>query len=70
MVSRLERAKMRLEQYYEAEMAILSGQEYSIEGRSLKRADLGQVRSAIANLEKQVLALSGTRRVFRVTPID
>lgn len=60
---RQENLQKRLEMYYAAEEAILSSQEYSINGRSLKRADLGTVQKMIKELEKQMDALSGSRRI-------
>ncbi|CAM4111547.1 DUF6148 family protein [Mesobacillus thioparans] len=70
MSTRIERLKERLELYYEAEMAILTSQEYSMNGRTLKRADLGEVRKAISELERQIKAQGGRRNVFRAIPID
>lgn len=60
---RQENLQKRLENYYAAEEAILTSQEYSINGRSLKRADLGAVQNTIKELEKQLEALSGRRRI-------
>lgn len=55
---RLELAKQRLQQYYEAELAVLSGtQEYRLGSRTLRRADLKEIRSAISALERQVQQL-------------
>lgn len=54
---RLQLAKDRLNAYYQAEMAVLTGQEYTIGSRSLKRADLAQIRSAIKELEGHVQTL-------------
>ncbi len=76
MSERLDKVKARLEAYYEAELAILSGQEYSIGSKSLKRADLGHIRAAIKELEKakdELVALEtkgGRRKSYRVTPRD
>ncbi len=50
---RLERIKERLQSYYDAELAILQGQEYRIGTRTLRRADLAQVQKAINELEQQ-----------------
>lgn len=50
----LERLKSRLQLYYEAEAAVLSGQSYRIGTRTLQRADLAQIRQAIKELESQV----------------
>lgn len=64
----------RLEEYYKAEIAILSGQEYQIGTMRLKRADLQKVQNAISELEKETIDLSsntgGKRKVIRAIPID
>lgn len=71
---RLDTYKSRLAQYVEAESRILEGQSYSIGSRSLSRANLAEVRSAIKELEGKVNALStrGTtkRVVARFIPKD
>jgi coenzyme F420-reducing hydrogenase delta subunit len=69
---RLTKAKERLNMYYEAEIAVLTGQEYRIGTRSMKRADLAEIRSAITELEKQVkeLGSGGKRKAYRITPRD
>ncbi|KXS40031.1 MAG: hypothetical protein AWU54_2118 [Candidatus Frackibacter sp. T328-2] len=73
---RLEKAKQRLEAYYEAEMAVLAGQEYKIGTRSLTRANLEEIRAAIDSLEKQVDQLTaavngkGRRKAYRITARD
>lgn len=54
---RLQLAKDRLTAYYAAEMAVLTGQEYRIGSRTLRRADLEQIRSAINELMKLVQQL-------------
>ena len=55
MVSNLERYKKRLELYYEAEEAILSGaQSYSLGSRNLTRANLAEVRNTIEDLIKKI----------------
>lgn len=70
---RLDRAKQRLDLYYDAETKILAGaQSYAIGTRNLTRANLAEIRKEIDALENQVLewqnALTvGTRnRTFRV----
>lgn len=73
---RLTHAKARLAAYYEAELAVLSGQSYKIGTRSMTRADLGQIRQAIGELECQVEELQaqvdgkGARKAFRIIPRD
>lgn len=54
--------------YYAAEEAILSSQEYSINGRTLKRADLGAVQNMIKELEKQINNISGRRGISYGVP--
>ena len=71
----LQIAKERLQLYSEAEKQILSGaQSYSIAGRSLTRANLGEVQKMISQLEADIRALEtrGTTRrpVYRVCPLD
>lgn len=55
---RLKMAQDRLNAYYEAEIAVLSGQEYAIGSRRLVRADLAEIRKAINELEQQVKMLT------------
>lgn len=74
---RLERLKAALDKYYEAEIVLIEGgQQYSLGSRSLTRANLGEVRRAIVDLEKQIDRLSaelnGSSRNLQigVVPID
>jgi len=73
---RLTRAKTRLAAYYDAEMAVLSGQSYKIGTRSMTRADLVEIRAAITNLENAVEELTaqaaghGRRLRGQYTPVD
>lgn len=73
---RLDRAKKRLDAYYEAEISVLAGQSYKIGTRSLTRADLVEIRKAIKELENQVQELSsqvagkGRRKAVRIVPRD
>lgn len=72
-VKRLERYKKRLDMYYAAEEAVLSGQEYHIGTRSLKRADLAAIRAAIDDLETRIEELDaagGERFAGRFLPRD
>lgn len=55
--NRLKITEERLAAYYEAEIKVLSGQEYRIGTRSLKRADLNQIKASIKELEIQVSKL-------------
>ncbi len=72
-MTRLEITKERLSLYYNAEKAILSSQSYSVGGQTLTRADLGEVRKTIRELEQEVCSLESgqsRRRVRRIVPID
>jgi hypothetical protein len=68
----LDRAKRRLELYYKAEEAILTGQEYTIGYKRLRRADLEDVQSMIKSLENQVKSLQsgGKNKALRGVPLD
>ena len=73
---RLTRAKDRLNAYYDAELKVLDGQEYRMGTRSLTRADLGEIRRSITNLESLVdeiesqAAGKGRRKVIGIIPRD
>jgi hypothetical protein len=54
----LATATARLQDYLNAEAAILSGQEYSIGTRRMKRADLSEVRAGIESWDRRVKQLS------------
>lgn len=71
-MERLDRAKRRLELYYKTEEAILTGQEYTIGTKRLRRADLEDVQSMIRQLENEVESLqaSGKNRALRGIPLD
>ena len=77
MVTTLERYKKRLEQYYEAEEAILSGaQSYKVGSRSLTRANLNEIADMIKYLENRVAAEQsasngkGRNKVTGIVPRD
>lgn len=55
-------AKERLAAYYAAEEAVLSGQSYTIGGRSLTRADLAAIRAGMELWEGRVTRLETTGR--------
>ncbi|PNT91280.1 DUF6148 family protein [Clostridium thermosuccinogenes] len=73
---RLNKAKDRLNAYYAAELAVLSGQEYRMGTKTMRRADLAEIRQAIKDLEALVNELEsvesgrGCRKAFRITPRD
>ena len=61
----------RLRSYYMAEMAVLSGQSYTIGNRTLTRANLAEIRSAIDDLLAAGASLDDSvenraRRSFRI----
>lgn len=70
----IDRKKARLELYYAAEEAILSGaQSYQIGSRTLTRANLGTIETMIKKLEAEVGVLEDgrkPRKAFGVTPRD
>lgn len=71
MSTRLEMTKQRLAMYYEAELAILTGQSYTIGGQTLNRANLSHVVKQISGLQKEIQRLEHKgSRVRRVIPID
>ena len=49
--------KERLRMYLEAERAVLQSQEYQINDRMLRRADLSEIRSAISDLIAEINTL-------------
>ena len=71
-----EVCKNHLDKWLEAELAVTNGQSYSIDGRSLTRASLSEIRNQI-NYWKSELSKAeniaknrGKNRVFRVVPRD
>lgn len=75
-LARLDDLRSRLQQYVDCEAAILTGQEYSIGSRSLKRANLPEISSMIKYLEKEITyeeakaAGAGRNRTIGVIPRD
>lgn len=70
----LQIAQQRLTQYLDAEAAVLGGQEYRIADRSLKRADLAEIRKGIEYWSEKVDNLSigsssGSRRCIVPRPL-
>ncbi|MER2153597.1 MAG: DUF6148 family protein [Solibacillus sp.] len=53
----LERAKLHLEAWLDAELAISTGQSYTIGSRSLTRANLSEVRKQIEYWKNKVIEL-------------
>lgn len=67
-----EVAEAKLQEYLDAETAVLTGQSYSIAGRSLTRANLSEIRAGIDTWDSRVKSLalkaSGRGRVVSVSP--
>lgn len=63
-------AEAQLAAYLAAETAVLSGQSYTIAGRSLTRADLQFIQEGIQTWNARVNRLSsGGRRIKLATPM-
>ncbi len=56
----LATATARLQLYLDAEAAILARQEYAIQGRRLRYADLAEVRAGISLWDQRVKNLSAS----------
>lgn len=70
----LQIAQQRLTQYLDAEAAVLGGQEYRIADRSLKRADLAEIRKGIEYWSDKIDnasigSASGSRRSIVPQPL-
>lgn len=67
----IERATIHLQAWLDAELAVSSGQSYSIGTRSLTRANLSEIRKQIIYWESQLVRLNGRgRRAKRFVPRD
>lgn len=72
----LEIAQEHLDEWLEAELAVTTHQSYQLGGKSLTRADLGEIRETIDYWEQKVAQLQaleqngGRGRMFRVVPRD
>lgn len=74
-MNELERAKRHLESWYAAELAISTGQSYTMGSRSLTRANLADVTKQIAYWKNEVAKLerfggATRRRAKRYIPRD
>ncbi len=70
---KITRTRMRLQNYYLAEEAVLLRQSYKIGSRELEFADLGEIRKQITLLENELTCLernNGKRKVKRIIPLD
>jgi len=76
MVVTLDRAKLHLEAWLDAELAVSQGQAYTIGSRSLTRANLSEIRKQIDYWKKNVDELEivekggRVRRTKRFIPRD
>lgn len=69
----LAQAQAQLQNYIDAEEAVLTGQAYEISGRKMTRADLGAIQEGIALWNQRVAQLSQATPGMRVrgaVPID
>ena len=66
----LSQAQTQLDAYMAAETAVLSGQSYSIGGRSLSRADLGRIQEGIRIWNQRVLRLTRGGLRYRTVEVD
>lgn len=72
-MTEVERIEERLKAYYDAELAILSSQSYTIGGQTLTRANLSDVRQMIDKLEadlRKAKSAGANRKTKRVVPMD
>lgn len=53
----LTQAQETLDAYVAAELAVLKGQEYTIAGRTLRRADLAEIKAGRKEWEDKVIEL-------------
>ncbi|MBY0243177.1 MAG: hypothetical protein K2X55_28115 [Burkholderiaceae bacterium] len=58
----LARAQAQLENYLNAETAVLAGQSYEIAGRKLTRADLQTIQAGITAWDRRCKELGGRGR--------
>lgn len=69
----LEQAQAQLQAYLDAELAVLSGQSYSIAGRSLTRANLADIQNGVKTWSSKVQELQnsvgGRGRARTVSPL-
>jgi len=69
----LAQAETKLNEYLAAETNVLSGQAYSIAGRSMTRANLREIRDGMSYWNEQVrdltLRASGRRRSRTIAPL-
>lgn len=68
----IERAKIHLEAWYEAELKASTGQSYTIGSRTLTRVNIPEIRKQIEYWENRIAGLEkgGRGRVRRAIPRD
>lgn len=67
----LDRAKLHLQAWLDAELAVSTAQSYSMGSRSLTRANIPEIRKQISYWKGEVNRLSGRgRRARRYVPRD
>lgn len=71
MATSLTQAQAQLDAWLAADAAVAARQSYTVNGRSVTRADAAEVTNKIEYWSAKVDQLSGTRRrgVARVTPL-
>lgn len=72
MTTALEEARIHLEAWKAADLAVASGKSYRIGSRQLQRADVSEIRGQINYWQKKVNKLSGVtrRKVYYGVPVD
>ena len=69
-IAGISQAQAHLDEWLAADLAVSKGHAYSIEGRSLSRADATTIRANIEFWDRQVKHLSrGGIKVFEVTTV-
>lgn len=67
----LAQAEAKLAELLAAETAVLNNQSYTIEGRSLSRANLNEIEDAIDKWDSRVKRLDrGGARIRGATPVN
>ena len=70
----LQTAKLHLQSWLEAELAVATGQSYKIGSRSLTRADLSEIKERIKFWSNEVERLENGRpkgiKAYRAVPRD
>lgn len=67
----LAQAEARLADYLTAEERVLAGQSYTINGRSMTRANLKEIQDGITVWDNRVKQLDrGGKRITQITPVS